>query len=156
MNKVGQAITTLVIGLFAIALVGMVAMSATRPAQPVDRTFAEAVETIDDANLNATALAVADVYGQPWVQFLNLCPGTTPDDIRNGLQVNPENLGITETVPQGTNYIVAMNTDQQFYAEKISMDKVDICTTVGQLPMSNAASMLPLAKTPEGQWVFAG
>ena len=47
MTKVGQFITTFLIGLFIIALGAMIALSSMREQPPVERTLESAVDSLD-------------------------------------------------------------------------------------------------------------
>ena len=154
MNKLGQFITTVVIGAFAVALVAMVVLSSGRAANPVKGSFATALAAIKEQNLQATALSPADVYGDDWVGATVVCPGATAEEVASLLQVNPEGLHMEETVPDNKNYLVVVNVEGDAYAEGMDRADVDLCS-VQILPAFDAKLMVPLIQNEQGAWMLS-
>lgn len=154
MNKLGQFITTVVIGAFAIALIAMVVLASGRAANPVKGSFAHALEGIKHQNLTATALAPADVYGDDWVGAMVLCPGTSAEDVASQLQVDASALGFEGEVPEGTNYLAVINATGDVHTEAMEQAEVNLCAA--QLPGAfDARMMVPLIQDDEGVWMLA-
>ncbi|QPK79610.1 hypothetical protein G7Y31_02550 [Corynebacterium lizhenjunii] len=155
MTKLGQFITTVVIGVFAVALFAMAAVAATRPAAPVARGLGSALESIDSSNMNTAGLAIMDIYGEQWRGFSTICSGMTPDDIEKLFQVRAADLGIDGTVGEDKNYLLAINDKQQYYAEELNRNQVDLCPSGQPLPVTDAAAIVPFVKAENGTWFLA-
>lgn len=153
MSKLGKVIATFVIGAFAILLVGMVAGSMTRAASPIEGNFVHTLKGIGAQNLEATAVAPADVYGERWAGAAVICPGTTPEDIEENFRVRAADLGIEGDVPENINYLMVMDQEGTAYAEKLDRSEVDLCQK--ELPGAfDARMMMPMMKTPAGVWTL--
>lgn len=153
MNKIGQFITTVVIGGFAVILIAMVVLTSNRAANPVNGSLHSALEKISAQNLHATAIAPADVYGDDWVGAAILCPGTDGDDVAAQLQVNAEDLGVDGVVGDNENFLVVVNAAGQAFGEKLDRSEVDLCAS--QVPGGfDARMMIPLVKDGDGAWTL--
>lgn len=154
MSKLGQYITALVIGVFAIILVVMVATTAAREADPVKGSLVATLDKISAQNLRATAVAPEDVYGTDWKEVAILCPGYGADEIQQLLQVNASELGIEGEIPETENYLAVVNDEGQAYAEKFEISDVNLCAV--HIPGSlDSRVMLPFVKSDKGAWTLA-
>lgn len=146
MTKVGQFITTFLIGLFIIALGAMIALSSMREQPPVERTLESAVDSLDKTNLTVSAVAPSEVLGRNWQGMTTICAGTKLDEIKKMYGIDPHALGIDEDVDADTNYFVAIAGNNEFYAEKLNREKIDLCPTGQPLQPAATQSLLPFIK----------
>lgn len=120
MNKLGQFITTVVIGGFAIFLAALIALSMSKDSADGEITSTLS-ETLTDypKNLNFAALIVPDVYGSDQVGGLVVCPGTSEKDLSEA-QVDTADIEFEDgKVADDVNYFVTVSTEQEYHAEKL-------------------------------------
>lgn len=128
MNKLGQFITTVVIGGFAIFLAALIALSMNN-----DSADGETTSTLSETlteypkNLNFAALIVPDVYGSEQIGGLVVCPGTTEKDLSEA-QVDTAEIEFEDgKVADDVNYFVTVSTEQEYHAEKLQRSNIDLC-----------------------------
>lgn len=129
MNKLGQFITTVVIGGFAVFLAALIALSMTRTEEDSSSTLAETLEKYPK-NLDFAALVVPDVYGPEEVAGLIVCPGTTEEQLSD---IPAAEAGIDfedGKVADDVNYFITMSSEQEYSAEKLQRSNVDLCRDV--------------------------
>ena len=75
-----------------------------------------------------------------------ICAGTKLDEIKKMYGIDPHALGIDEDVDADTNYFVAIGGNNEFYAEKLNREKIDLCPTGQPLQPAATQSLLPFIK----------
>ncbi|OFP63339.1 hypothetical protein HMPREF2978_11110 [Corynebacterium sp. HMSC074C01] len=138
MSKIGQFITTVVIGGFAIVLGLLIALSMTRSPEEPSSTLGEALDTYPK-NLSFSALLVPDVYGQDWIAGLVVCPGATEQQLGEG-GVDVAGIDFVDgKVAEDENYFVTVSVNQEYQVEKLNRSQVDLCSGVlEQVEMAKA------------------
>lgn len=156
MSKSLKTLAGVIIVLFLLAIAGLIFLSTRAPEQAnfpsggVERATAAA----DDAGLKLTAVSPMDAYGEEYVIALPVCQGTTPELVKDALELPEVPEGLPASVDLKSNYLVLIREDGTSAADEIDRSSVDFCST-GQPQPFNAAQMLPLMKTDEGGWVLA-
>ncbi|MDK8896593.1 hypothetical protein QP999_01390 [Corynebacterium sp. MSK004] len=158
MNKLGQFITTVVIGGFAVFLAALIVLPMVRPAQAETKEPSTVAQSLSayPKNLDFAMFIPQDVYGQEWGAVAAVCPGATEDQLKKG-GVETKNLNIDfadGAVPNDVNYILLASQTGEFKAEKLPRAQVDLCDgLLQQLKSPEAAKqdIPPLLPFQQGQ-----
>ena len=158
MNKIGQFITTVVIGGFAVFLAALIVLPMVRTADAETKepsTVAQSLNTFPK-HLDFAMFIPQDVYGQEWGAAAAVCPGATEEQLKQaGVETGNLNIDFADgAVPEDVNYILLGSQNGEFKAEKLSRAKVDLCDGfLQQLKSPEAASqnIPPLLPFQQGQ-----
>ncbi len=155
MNKLGQFLSTVVIGGFAVVVIAMIAVSGMRGPVSVQNSLLAALDNIEHSGLSATAIAPADLYGDDWVAAAIVCPGQSAKDVDAmfGADITGLDEQLKSPVDAEHNYLVVANNKQEAYAEKLPIAKVNLCAA----PVGGAfqsTMMIPLIQDPQGGWTL--
>lgn len=158
MNKIGQFITTVVIGGFAVFLAALIVLPMVRTAGAETKepsTVAQSLNTFPK-HLDFAMFIPQDVYGQEWGAAAAVCPGATEEQLKQaGVETGNLNIDFADgAVPEDVNYILLGSQNGEFKAEKLSRAKVDLCDGfLQQLKSPEAASqnIPPLLPFQQGQ-----
>ncbi|AWB81303.1 hypothetical protein C3B44_02195 [Corynebacterium yudongzhengii] len=157
MSKTLKTFAGIVIALFAVAMIGLVALAgrAVGADQFPDGGLERAIAAAEEENLNVTAASPYDIYGEEFVAGVPVCPGTDSQQLMQltGLPEKPE--GLPEEISENENYLVLVREDGSSVADGFDRASLDLCA-VGVMPPFSSAAILPFAKTEEGNWVLAG
>ncbi len=153
MNKVGQFISTVVIGGFAVIVIAMIFLASNRGPVQVQNSMTHVLDSLNKQGITATALSPADVYGEDWQSAYIACPGIKGEEIAAQLSNSADEIGLPTEVGEDENYLVVVNGAGEGHAEKFGRGKVDLCTQpIGGF---NAYQLLPLIQDAEGVWTLA-
>ena len=158
MNKIGQFITTVVIGGFAVFLAALIVLPMVRTADAESKepsTVAQSLSTYPK-NLDFAMFIPQDVYGPEWSAAAAVCPGITEEQLKErGVETGNLNIDFVDgAVPDDVNYMLLVSQYNEFKAEKLSRAKVDLCDGfLQQLKTPEAASqnIPPLLPFQQGQ-----
>ena len=130
MNKSLKSLAAVVVVLFAIAIAGLVTMTAVRGEErtPVTGGMERVISHAEDANLSVAAMAIGDVYGPEYVLGLVACPGTESSQVSDVLGI--ENIeGLPATVEQDRNYLLLIDQNGDAYADGVDIARINLCTS---------------------------
>lgn len=158
MNKLGQFITTVVIGAFAVFLAALIVLPMVRTPEAESKepsTVAESLSTYPKHLDYATFLS-HDVYGEEWTAFAAVCPGTTEEQLqKSGVETDGLNIDFVDgAVPDDVNYILRGSVNNEIKAEKLPRAKVDMCDLLLKQQKSPEAAdqdMPPFVPFQQGQ-----
>lgn len=154
MSKLARNLVTLVIAAFIVVMMVLVATSMMREQAPTKSTLAHTLEDAPD-DLTMMAAAPADFYGEQWRGIVFVCPGFTQADMeKGGVDIEPFNF-VDGKIPEGDNYIVAVDTAGNSFVEYAKRSDIDVCSTQQVQGAVDAFQLLPFARTGEGGWVLA-
>lgn len=158
MNKLGQFITTVVIGGFAVFLAALIVLPMVRTADAETKepsTVAQSLNTFPK-HLDFAMFIPQDVYGPEWSAAAAVCPGATEEQLKQaGVETGNLNIDFADgAVPEDVNYMLLGSQNGEFKAEKLPRAKVDLCDGfLQQLKSPEAASqnIPPLLPFQQGQ-----
>lgn len=152
-----KSAVVLISAIFLVAIVGMVASThysttLVKKASPLTT----ALNGIEANGLNATAVALADIYGEDIAAAVPVCPYETPEQISSMIDADVSGLNIPATgVPRTKNFLIMADHNGNLSMDGFDIDEVNLCMSK-QRQAIPGFNLVPFIKDQQtGAWVLA-
>ncbi|MDY3128179.1 MAG: hypothetical protein SOW59_08690 [Corynebacterium sp.] len=153
-----KALIGIVIAGWLVVLLGLIAWSVSRPIPIVQGSVATTLSKMDSINMRTAGVMPLDVYGENIVGVIPVCQGVTPQDLEQGLDVNPAQFSFDNgVIPEAVNYMLLMDKNGETHVEKVMRADIDLCPNPQQIRAYQAGEMMFFVKEPNTKnWILVG